>query len=169
MNARRCEQGSEVRVVVQWVSSAALSVEENGCAREHARIGVGLVAMVGIERGDDAADRDWMAEKLANLRIFPDDEGRMNRSVLDAGGEILLVPNFTVAGDARKGRRPSFDGAMRPPETETEFDRLVEAVRSKSVRAQTGAFGAHMHVELVNDGPVTIWLDSAERQRPRRG
>ena len=163
MNARRCEQGSDVRAVVQRVSSAALSVVENGSAREHARIGVGLVAMVGIQCGDDSSDRDWMAEKLANLRILPDDEGRMNLSVLDVGGEILLVPNFTVAGDARKGRRPSFDGAMRPPEAETEFDRLVEAVRSKGVRAQTGAFGAHMLVDLVNDGPVTIWLDSAGR------
>jgi D-tyrosyl-tRNA(Tyr) deacylase len=101
-----------------------------------------------------------MAGKIAHLRIFADDEGKMNRSVLDVGGEVLLVSNFTVAGDARKGRRPSFDRAMRPPEAEAAFEALADALRELGVRVQTGVFGAHMHVSLVNDGPVTIWLDS---------
>jgi len=124
--------------------------------------GRGLVALVGIEQADAEAELAWMAEKLANLRIFEDAAGKMNLSVKDLSpaGEILLVPNFTVAGDARKGRRPSFDNAMRPELAEPYFARLVEAVRGQGVVVQTGVFRAHMLVNLVNDGPVTIRLET---------
>lgn len=149
-----------MRGVVQRVASATLHVEADGSERAHASIGHGLVVLAGVEKDDRDSDADWMAAKIVNLRIFNDDESKMNRSVLDVGGEVLLVSNFTVAGDARKGRRPSFDNAMRPPEAEAAFNGLVERVRALGVRVQTGVFGAHMHVQLVNDGPVTIWLDS---------
>jgi D-tyrosyl-tRNA(Tyr) deacylase len=139
---------------------AALSIIEDGDERSHALIDTGLLVLAAIEQGDTGADQEWMAGKIAHLRIFADDEGKMNRSVLDVGGEVLLVSNFTVAGDARKGRRPSFDRAMRPPEAEAAFEALADALRELGVRVQTGVFGAHMHVSLVNDGPVTIWLDS---------
>lgn len=150
-----------MRAVVQRVSAATLNVADQGIAREHASIGPGLVVFAGVERRDAAPDADWMASKIVHLRIFNDDEGKMNRSVLDVQGEVLLVSNFTVAGEARKGRRPSFDNAMRPPEAEAAFDGLVERVRELGTTVQTGVFGAHMHVHLVNDGPVTLWLDSA--------
>lgn len=149
-----------MRAVVQRVASATLNVVTDGEERLHASIARGLVVLAGVERDDREADADWMAGKIANLRIFNDDEGKMNLSVLDVGGEVLLVSNFTVAGDARKGRRPSFDHAMRPPRAEGAFDDLVERVRALGVSVQTGVFGAHMHVTIVNDGPVTIWLQS---------
>ena len=101
-----------------------------------------------------------MAEKIVNLRIFVDDGGKMNRSVLDTGGSVLLVPNFTVAGDAKKGRRPSFDLAMRPERAGPEFERLVEDARSRGVPVEPGFFGGDMLVEIANDGPITIVLDS---------
>lgn len=145
---------------MQRVNGASLSIVDGGAEREYASIGRGLVVLAVVERGDGDADREWMAGKIAHLRIFADDEGKMNRSVLETGAEVLLVSNFTVAGDARKGRRPSFDRAMRPPEAEAAFGALVDALRGLGVRVQTGVFGAHMHVSLVNDGPVTIWLDS---------
>ena len=149
-----------MRAVVQRVERAVLHALEGGSEREVSSIGCGLVVFAGVEQDDTEADADWMAGKIANLRIFNDDDGKMNRSVLDIGGQVLLVSNFTVAGDARKGRRPSFDNAMRPPQAEAAFDGLVERVRGLGVSVQTGVFGAHMHVQLVNDGPVTIWLDS---------
>lgn len=120
----------------------------------------GLVVLAGLEERDTADDRRWMAEKIANLRIFADDQGRMNLGVLDVGGSVLMVPNFTVAGDATKGRRPSFDNAMRPPRAAEEFALLVAAVRTHCPRVCEGVFGTHMHIELVNDGPVTIVLQS---------
>jgi D-tyrosyl-tRNA(Tyr) deacylase len=150
-----------MRAVVQRVSGASLAVD----GRNVARIGTGLVVLAAVETDDTARDRSWMAEKLVYLRVFADDDGRMNRSLLDVGGEMLLVSNFTVAGDTRKGRRPSYDGAMRPPEAEREFDALVAAVRDLGSAAQTGVFGAHMHVRIDNDGPVTLVIDS--RRLPR--
>jgi D-tyrosyl-tRNA(Tyr) deacylase len=149
-----------MRCVVQRVTGATLRVVEEGVERSHARIGPGLCVMVGIERGDTETDLAWAASKIAHLRIFEDEQGKMNRSVLDTGGGVLLVPNFTVAGDARKGRRPSFDNAMRPPEASAMFDALCAAVAGEGVPVQAGVFGADMRVELVNDGPITIWLDS---------
>ena len=149
---------SGVRTVVQRVNGAVLTVDGG----ERARIGPGLVALAGFEAGDTERDTAWTAHKLAQLRIFGDDEGKMNRSVLEVGGAVLLVPNFTLAGDCRKGRRPSFDGAMPPGEAGPRFEKLAEALRGEGCAVQTGVFGAHMHVELVNDGPVTLVLDSGD-------
>lgn len=145
-----------MKAVVQRVNAASLSVE----GRVVSEIRRGLVVLAAVEQGDTDRDRDWTADKLVNLRVFPDDEGKMNRSLLDVAGEMLLVSNFTVAGDTRKGRRPSYTGAMAPPEAESAFDALVEAVRARAVPVRTGVFGAHMHVTIENDGPVTLIIDS---------
>lgn len=126
-------------------------------------IGPGLVVLAAVEQEDTPADREWLADKLINLRIFSDDQGKMNRSVLEIGGSILLISNFTVAGDARKGRRPSFDRAMRPPEAKAEFEALVQRIADLGCPVKTGVFAADMQVDLVNDGPVTIWIDSKQR------
>lgn len=128
-------------------------------------IEAGLMVLAGLVEGDAEADLTWAAEKLANLRIFEDEQGKMNRSVLDTRGGILLVPNFTLAGEAVKGRRPSFDRAMKPEVAGPMFARLAELLRAAGVPTQTGVFRAHMVVTLVNDGPVTILLDTAERAR----
>jgi D-tyrosyl-tRNA(Tyr) deacylase len=148
-----------VRAVVQRVDAATLEVGDEMVAQ----IGAGLVVLAAVEEGDTERDRGWMAEKLANLRVFTDEGGKMNLSLLDVGGEMLLVSNFTVAGDTRKGRRPSFTAAMRPPEAERAFDALAGAVRARGVPVQTGVFGAHMHVTIQNDGPVTLIVDSRAR------
>jgi D-tyrosyl-tRNA(Tyr) deacylase len=144
-----------MRSVVQRVERA--SVTCNGTTR---RISRGLVVLVGIYETDTDADRAWLADKLPNLRIFTDDAGKMNLSVLDIKGSILLVPNFTVAGDAKKGRRPSFDAAMRPERAAPMFDALAADLRAKGVPIETGFFGGDMLVEILNDGPITIILDS---------
>ncbi len=147
-----------MKAVVQRVSRASVVVE----GRVVGEIGHGLCVLVGLEAGDAEADRAWMADKIASLRIFEDEQGKMNLSVVQTAGGVLMVPNFTVAGDARKGRRPSFDKAMPPAEAEPEFAALVGAVRSAApgVNVQQGVFRAHMLVEIANDGPVTIVLDS---------
>lgn len=155
-----------MRAVVQRVTSARLEARLAPDDRPtECAIGPGLVVLVGIEKSDTEADREWMAEKIVNLRVFEDDAGKMNRSVLDTKGSILLVPNFTVAGDCRKGRRPSFDNAMAPGEAAPEFDRLVEKVRALGVTVETGVFRAHMLVSLTNDGPVTLLVDSRSGER----
>lgn len=145
-----------MKSVVQRVSSASLEVE----GRLVSGIGPGLLVLAAVEEGDTDRDREWMAEKLVNLRIFADAAGKMNLSLLETRGEMLLVSNFTVAGETRKGRRPGFDRAMKPPGAEAAFGALVTAVRSRGVPVRTGVFGAHMHVGLVNDGPVTLIVDS---------
>jgi D-tyrosyl-tRNA(Tyr) deacylase len=139
-----------VRAVVQRVASAAVSVD----ASEISRIERGLLVLLGVHTDDDEATADRMADKLLALRIFEDDEGRMNRSVTDAAGEILCVSNFTVYGDARKGNRPSFIAAARPERAVELYERVRERLG-----AQGGSFGAHMQVELVNDGPVTLVVE----------
>jgi D-aminoacyl-tRNA deacylase len=139
-----------MRAVVQRVASASVSVE----GQRIAQIGRGLVVLLGVHEADDEASADRMADKLAALRIFEDDDGRMNLSVGDAGGEILCVSNFTVYGDARRGNRPSFSAAARPERAEE----LYEGVRAR-LGAEGGVFGAHMHVELLNDGPVTLVVE----------
>lgn len=150
-----------MKAVVQRVSSARVESRLVPTDQPAVRsIGPGLLVLVGIEKGDTPADRDYLADKLVNLRIFEDDSGKMNRSVLDTKGSVLLVPNFTLAGDCRKGRRPSFDSAMPPAEASPEFDRLAERIRSLGVPVETGVFRAHMLVSLVNDGPVTLLVDS---------
>jgi D-aminoacyl-tRNA deacylase len=145
-----------VKAVVQRVNGATLETE----GRAPVGIGSGLVVLAALVEGDTEHDREWMADKLAHLRIFPDDAGRMNRSVVEVAGSVLLVSNFTVAGDARRGRRPSFAGAMDPSRAREAFDALVGAVRSRGVEVRTGHFGEHMHVTIRNDGPVTLVLDS---------
>jgi D-aminoacyl-tRNA deacylase len=151
-----------VRSVIQRVSRAAVTVD----GREVGAIATGLLILAGIEQGDTDKDLVWTADKVVNLRIFEDAQGKMNLSVGEVGGGILIVPNFTVAGDAQKGRRPSFDSAMPPAPAEDMFARFVEAVRLAAVGAgrqipvATGVFRATMEVSLVNDGPVTIVISS---------
>lgn len=123
-------------------------------------IGPGLLLLVGVADGDGPAEADWLASKVAGLRVMADDRGRMNLGVVEAGGEVLAVSQFTLLGDARKGRRPSFVGAARPEVAEPLFNRLCEKLRGAGVRAvETGRFGAMMDVALVNDGPVTLVLE----------
>lgn len=138
-----------MKSVVQRVARARLEVD--GVLRAEVP-GPGLVVLVGIEATDTDADLAWTADKLPNLRIFPDDQGKM-----------LLIPNFTLAGDAARGRRPSFDRAMKPDLSEPAFTRLVELSRAIYPAVTTGVFRAHMHVDLTNDGPVTLILDSRDR------
>lgn len=123
-------------------------------------VGAGLCVLVGAAEGDDETTADALAEKVVGLRIFEDDGGKMNRSLLEVGGELLAVSQFTLLGDARRGRRPSFIEAMEPGGAAKLVDRFCEACRARGARVATGRFRAHMRVELVNDGPVTILLDS---------
>ncbi|HVJ80148.1 MAG TPA: D-aminoacyl-tRNA deacylase, partial [Planctomycetia bacterium] len=129
-------------------------------------IGAGLLVLVGVKPGDDERDRDFLVDKLVNLRIFSDDEGKMNRSVLDVGGGVLVVSQFTLYGDCRKGRRPSFIGAALPAEAEVAYDAFVAALCAHPMRVETGRFAADMSVSLVNDGPVTLILESPDRAPP---
>ncbi len=140
-----------MRALVQRVSQASVAVD----GERIASVGPGLLVLLGVRRGDGEREADWIVRKLLALRIFEDDDGRMNRSVEDAGGEILCVSQFTLHGDARKGNRPSFVDAAPPGEAEP----LYERVRA-GLGAQGGRFGARMQVELVNDGPVTLLVES---------
>jgi len=144
-----------VRAVVQRVSWARVRVEGETVGE----IGRGLLVLVGAAAGDTAADAAALADKLAGLRIFPDDEGRMNRSVDEAGGAVLVVSQFTLLGDLRRGRRPSFSDAAPPEEAEPLVDAVAEHLRRAGVPCATGRFRAHMEVELLNDGPVTLVLE----------
>jgi D-tyrosyl-tRNA(Tyr) deacylase len=144
-----------MRAVVQRVSQAQVIVD----GKTAAQIGPGLLALVGIEVADTEADLAWLADKLVNLRIFEDPQGKMNLSLLDTKGSLLLVPNFTLAGDAKKGRRPSFDNAMRPEQAGPVFIELAKRT-GQHVPSQTSVFRAMMQVSLTNDGPITILLDS---------
>ncbi len=144
-----------MRTVIQRVSEASLVAD----GEPRAEIGRGVVALLGIAKGDTDTDLAWTVRKLAELRIFPDEQDRMNLSAEDEGLEVLLVPNFTVAGETKKGRRPGFDTAMAPGEAAGMFERVAVALGER-VRVQTGVFGAHMDVMLVNDGPVTLVIDS---------
>jgi D-tyrosyl-tRNA(Tyr) deacylase len=127
--------------------------------RTAGEIGRGLVLLVGLTHSDDEDDITWMADKVVGLRIFSDAEDKMNLSLADVGGSVLVVSQFTLYGDARKGRRPSFIDAARPEQAVPLYERFVAALRARDVRVETGEFGAMMEVELVNDGPVTLWLD----------
>ena len=131
--------------------------------RQVGAIDRGLVVLLGVERGDRPADRDYIASKICELRIFPDADGRMNRSVTDIDGGVLVVSQFTLAGDARKGRRPSFDDAAAPGEARLLYEDVVRSIQAKGLTVATGVFQAMMQVALVNDGPVTILLDSRKR------
>lgn len=145
-----------MRMVVQKVERASVSVD--GILR--AEIGNGLMALVGLIPQDDDKVIDYMLDKLTNLRIYEDENDKLNLSVKDVGGDILLVPNFTLYGDARKGRRPSYFNAASPEEAEKIFNRLMEKAGQLPLKVESGIFRTHMKVELVNDGPVTILLDS---------
>ncbi len=149
-----------MRCVIQRVSTARVEVAGDNGLEVVGVIGRGLLVLAGIAADDTERDLAWSAAKIATLRIFEDDEGRMNRAAADIGGSILAVPNFTVAGNAQKGRRPSFDTAMPPERAEPMFARFVELLRAEGVPVETGRFRAHMHVHLVNDGPVTIVIES---------
>ena len=145
-----------MRAVVQRVKSSAVSVD----GRTVAEIGSGLMVLLGVARGDTAADADYLAAKISHLRIFHDDQGKMNRSLLETGGEMLVVSQFTLLGDCRKGRRPSFIEAAGPEQGEALYERFVQQVRAEGVSLQTGIFRALMAVSLVNDGPVTLIVES---------
>jgi D-tyrosyl-tRNA(Tyr) deacylase len=146
-----------VRAVVQRVGSARVEVEGEVVGA----IGRGLLVYLGVGKGDGAAQRAWMLDKILGLRIFPNEEGKMHASVLDVGGELLVVSQFTLYGNVRKGRRPSFEGAMAPREAEAEIEAFV-ADAARRIRVATGKFGADMKVTSMNDGPVTIWIESPE-------
>ncbi|MBI2913680.1 MAG: D-tyrosyl-tRNA(Tyr) deacylase [Chloroflexi bacterium] len=154
-----------MRVVIQRVSRASVSVGGETVAS----IGWGLLVLVGVAPGDDEAEARWLARKCAELRIFSDAEGKFNLSLLEVGGEALVVSQFTLLADARRGRRPSFEGAAAPEVAAPLVETFAEAMRETGVATRTGRFGAKMSVELVNEGPVTILLDSEELDRPRRG
>lgn len=150
---------SQMRAVIQRVEKASVSVE----GEIRGQIGAGFLVLIGVEEGDGDADFRYIAEKAPNLRVFEDEQGKMNRSLLDVGGEVLAVSQFTLLGDARGGRRPSFIAAARPETADPMYERLVADWRARGIRVETGVFGAHMKVSLVNDGPVTILLDSRRR------
>ena len=147
-----------MRALIQRTSGAGVAVD----GAVIGRIGPGLVVLVCAMRGDGEAEALWLARKVVNLRIFRDDEGRMNRSLLDVGGEALVISQFTLAAETR-GNRPGFSTAAAPEGGRCLYERFAEAIRSYGVTVATGSFGADMAVSLVNDGPVTIWLDTASR------
>jgi D-aminoacyl-tRNA deacylase len=145
-----------MRAVVQRVSSASVTVGE----RVTGSIDRGLLVLVGVGSQDGAADVEYVAAKVRDLRVFPDDAGKMNRDVAEAGGAVLLVSQFTLFGDVRGGRRPSFIDAAPPELANALYEGVAAALRARGVRVETGEFRAHMDVALVNDGPVTILIDS---------
>ena len=148
-----------MRAVVQRVTSARVRVGD----RVAGEIGCGLVVLLGVGRDDAAADVAYVARKIRDLRVFEGDDGKpMDRSVADVGGAALVVSQFTLYGDVRKGRRPSFDAAAKPELARTRYEELVRELRATGLPVETGEFQAMMHVELVNDGPVTILIDSRE-------
>lgn len=144
-----------MRALLQRVKSAKVSVDN----KTFGAIGPGLVILLGIGQGDGEAEAEFLADKIADLRIFEDDAGKFNLSILDAGGEALLISQFTLYADTRKGRRPSFTDAAAPEVAAPLVDRFAELLRRRGIPTQTGSFGAHMLVEIQNDGPVTIWLE----------
>jgi D-aminoacyl-tRNA deacylase len=152
-----------MRALIQRVREAAVTV----AGQEVGRIGPGLLVLLGVGHADTEADIAYLAPKIAHLRIFEDAEGKMNRSLLDVGGGVLLVSQFTLYADTRKGRRPSFTGAAPPAQAAALVDACAAALRALGLPVAQGIFQADMQVALVNDGPVTIWIDSAERSSPR--
>ena len=145
-----------MRSVIQRVRSAHVTVS----GQEVGRIGPGMVVLLAAAPADGREQIVWMAEKLCGLRIFPDEDGKMNVSLTDVGGAMLVVSQFTLYGDCRKGRRPSYAGAARPEHANRVYEELIEEVRARGIQVQTGVFGAMMVVELENDGPVTLIVDS---------
>ncbi|MCH7607980.1 MAG: D-tyrosyl-tRNA(Tyr) deacylase [Chloroflexi bacterium] len=150
-----------MRAVLQRVRSASVTVD----GQTVGSIGRGLVVLLAIGRDDEPDDAIYVVEKTANMRIFPDERGHMNRSAAELGAELLVVSQFTLYADTRKGRRPSFTAAAPPEPAAARFDDAVARFRATGLRVETGRFGETMDVALVNEGPVTIWLDSADRHR----
>ncbi len=148
-----------MRAVVQRVSQAQVLVD----GRASGEIGPGLLVLLGVGRGDTVAAAEYLAEKVAHLRVFDDEQGKMNRSLVETGGAALVVSQFTLFGDARRGRRPGFDQAAPLEEANRLYEEFVRALRARGVRVETGVFQARMSVELTNEGPVTILLDSQKR------
>jgi D-tyrosyl-tRNA(Tyr) deacylase len=146
-----------MRAVVQRVSHARVTI----AGEDVGAIARGLLVYLGVGKGDGASERRWMLDKITGLRIFPNDEGKMDKSVLDIGGALLVVSQFTLYGDVTRGRRPSFDGAMPPADAEAAYEAFVREARER-LRVETGRFGADMRVSSENEGPVTIWLDTAK-------
>jgi len=145
-----------MRAVIQRVRRSSVTVDE----RVTGEIGHGLMVLLGVEEKDTEKDLDYMVDKIPNLRIFEDADGKMNLSLLDVGGELLVVSQFTLLGDARKGRRPGFTDAARPEMANAMYETLVTRIAALGVKVETGQFQAHMMVDILNDGPVTILLDS---------
>lgn len=148
-----------MRVVLQRVSKASVTVDGD----VKGAINRGLVILTGIGRSDTIEDVQWMAEKCVHLRIFENEEGKFHYSLADVGGEILAVSQFTLFGDCRKGRRPGFSDAAEPEKAESLYNQFVDILREKGIHVETGVFGAMMKVEIHNDGPVSIWIDSEEK------
>ena len=148
-----------MRVLLQRVSRAEVRIREAGTSRVAGRIGRGYLLLVGITHDDDEARLAWMADKVVGLRLFADAGEKMNLALADVGGALLVVSQFTLYGDATKGRRPSFVDAARPETAIPRYERFVALLRERGLVVETGEFGAMMDVELVNDGPVTLWLE----------
>jgi D-tyrosyl-tRNA(Tyr) deacylase len=144
-----------MRSVIQRVTRASVSVDGSVVGR----IDAGLLVFVGVADGDEATDIDYTASKIRDLRIFGDDRGRMNRSIVDVGGDLLVISQFTLLADVRRGRRPGFDAAAAPEAARAAYDTLVARLRESGLTVATGVFQAHMLIDLVNDGPVTILLE----------
>src|SRR5512143_2987414 len=147
-----------MRAVVQRVSKASVAVDGNVIGQ----IELGLLVLIGVSANDAQSDADYLAEKILGLRIFDDDAGKMNRSVVDVGGAVLAISQFTLFGDVRRGKRPSFDGAARPDQARELYEYFVAQIRRLNLRCETGQFQAMMSVSLTNEGPVTILLDSSK-------
>ncbi|MBW1634819.1 MAG: D-tyrosyl-tRNA(Tyr) deacylase [Deltaproteobacteria bacterium] len=145
-----------MRAVIQRVSRANVRIDN----KTTGEIGRGLVVLLGIKADDTAKDLHWLADKTVHLRIFEDDQGKMNKSLEDIGGEMLIVSQFTLYGDCRKGRRPGYAKAARPERAEPMYLKFIEEIRKHRIKVATGTFRAAMKVELINDGPVTLLLDS---------
>jgi D-aminoacyl-tRNA deacylase len=146
--------------LIQRVTEAAVTVD----SRVTGRIGAGMLALIGVQRGDDASQAERLLERVLTYRVFEDADGRMNQSLRDTAGGLLLVPQFTLAADTRKGTRPGFSGAAAPDLARALFAQFVALARARHARVETGEFGAHMAVSLVNDGPVTFWLSAARNE-----
>ena len=152
-----------MRALIQRVTEASVSIDDDVVGS----IGSGLVVLLGVADGDTDADAQYLADKIANMRIFADDQGRFNLSSLDVGAELLVVSQFTLYADTRRGRRPDFTRAAAPDEANRLYEAACRMFRDKGLTVATGRFQAYMQVRLVNDGPVTILVDSADRGRPR--
>jgi len=148
-----------MRTLVQRVSRGSVAVDDKVIGR----IGRGLVVLVGVKNNDSEADAEYVANKIINLRIFKDEEGKFNLSALDVGAELLVISQFTLYADTRRGRRPGFTDAARPEISVPLYERVVTLLRQSGLKVETGEFGAHMVVEIINDGPVTIMLDSEDK------